>query len=92
MQASKDEEILARALREGRVLVSADADFGMLLALQEAARPSFILFRETELLTAQDYLSLLTSALPEFESELIAGCVVVFRRNRLRLRRLPFSG
>jgi predicted nuclease of predicted toxin-antitoxin system len=91
MQASKDEEILARALQEERVVVSADTDFGTLLAMQEAAQPSFILFRETRLQVAQDYIELLLPTLLALEPELMSGCVAVFRNNRLRVRRLPFS-
>jgi hypothetical protein len=72
-------------------VVSADSDFGMLLAMQAAARPSFILFRETNLLAARDYLELLLPALPALELELVSGCVAVFRNSRLRVRRLPFS-
>lgn len=90
MQASTDEEILARALQEDRVVVSADSDFGTLLAMQEAAGPSFILFRETNLLRAHNYLELLLPALPALEAELVSVCVAVFRNNRLRVRRLPF--
>jgi predicted nuclease of predicted toxin-antitoxin system len=56
MHAAKDEAILARALEEDRIVVSADSDFGTILAAQEAERPSFILFRETNLLVARDYI------------------------------------
>jgi hypothetical protein len=38
------------------VVVSADSDFRAILAAQEADRPSFILFREMNLLVARDYL------------------------------------
>jgi predicted nuclease of predicted toxin-antitoxin system len=91
MQAAKDEAILRRAREEGRIVVSADTDFGALLAVQEADRPSFILFRETNLLVARDYFIALAAALPALEPELLAGCVAVFRHNRLRVRKLPFS-
>ena len=92
MQAAADEEILARALDEDRVVVSADSDFSAILAAQEAERPSFILFREPNLLAARDYVDMLLPALPMLEPELLAGCVAVFRRSRLRVRRLPLSG
>jgi hypothetical protein len=36
MQAAKDEVILARAFDEERIVVSADSDFGAILAAQEA--------------------------------------------------------
>jgi predicted nuclease of predicted toxin-antitoxin system len=91
MHAASDPEILARALAEDRVIVSADSDFSALLATQEADRPSFILFREPNLLVAQDYLNMLLAVLPMLEPELASGCVAVFRKGLLRVRRLPFS-
>jgi predicted nuclease of predicted toxin-antitoxin system len=91
MQAEKDERIVARALDEDRIVVSADSDFSTILAIRDAERPSFILFREPDLMVARDYFDVLLPALPALESELAAGCVAVFRRGRLRVRRLPFS-
>jgi predicted nuclease of predicted toxin-antitoxin system len=92
MQAAIDEEILARALEEDRIVVSADTDFGVILAAQAANRPSFILFRNPNLLGAHDFLNILLPALPALEPELMNGCVAVFRYSRLRVRKLPFSG
>jgi predicted nuclease of predicted toxin-antitoxin system len=91
MHAASAEEILARALQEDRIVVSADSDFGVILAAQDAARPSFILFRDPNLLVAHDYAGMLIPALPILEPELAGGCVAVFRNGRLRVRRLPFS-
>ncbi len=45
MQAATDEEIFDLAVREGRVIVSADTDFGTLLALRRTAEPSIVIFR-----------------------------------------------
>jgi len=92
MHAARDEEILARALEEDRIVVSADSDFGAILAAQEAERPSFLLFRDPNLLVAADYVNMLLSALPVLAPELANGCVAVFRHGRLRVRKLPLSG
>jgi predicted nuclease of predicted toxin-antitoxin system len=91
MQAAKDEAIISLARDEDRTVVSADSDFGAILAAQEVDRPSFILFREPNLLSASDYVNTLLPVLPALELELTSGCVAVFRRGRLRVRRLPLS-
>jgi predicted nuclease of predicted toxin-antitoxin system len=91
MQAASDEAILARALVEERTVVSADTDFGSILANQEASHPSFVLFRDPNLLVASDYAAVLVPALSVLEPELVSGCVAVFRNGRLRVRRLPLA-
>lgn len=91
MQAASDEAILSRASAEDRIVVSADSDFGAILAAREAELPSFILFRDPNLVAARDYVDTLLPVLPMLEAELMSGCVAVFRKGRLRVRRLPFS-
>jgi predicted nuclease of predicted toxin-antitoxin system len=91
MQSAKDELILGRALLEDRIVVSADTDFGMLLAGMEASRPSFILFREPDLVAAEDFARVLLGSLPALRPDLESGCVAVFRAGRLRVRKLPIA-
>ncbi len=45
MQATADEDIFDRAAEEGRTIVSADTDFGTLLAPRDSTRPSGVIFR-----------------------------------------------
>jgi predicted nuclease of predicted toxin-antitoxin system len=67
LHAPEDQEILERAGIEDRVVVSADSDFAMLLALSLRSKPSFILFRETDIVRARDYADRLLESLPVLE-------------------------
>ena len=89
MQAASDEEILQLAEREDRVIVSADTDFGTLLALRSRSKPSFILLRRQRDTTPAKTAAVLVDVLPSIEKDLISGSVVVITDNRLRIRNLP---
>ena len=91
MHAATDEAIFGRAALESRVVVSADTDFGTLLALREVASPSVILFRTASLRRADDQVALILAALPSTEAALRRGAIVVLERHRLRLRDLPIT-
>jgi len=50
LAAADDETLFANAERDRRVLISADTDFGTILALRQATHPSVILFRQSQAL------------------------------------------
>ena len=92
MQAAPDEEIFDKAAREERVVVSADTDFGTLLALRNSDKPSVIIFRRVSGRRPEDQARLLLDQLPGLGEHLEQGSVVVIEEDRIRVRRLPVSG
>jgi len=65
MAAASDEEIMSRARVEDRVVVSADTDFGTLLAIRKQTSPSVILFRHGSQHRPADQAKLLKANLPQ---------------------------
>jgi predicted nuclease of predicted toxin-antitoxin system len=85
-----DEEVMTAALADGRVIVSADTDFGELLARSDAALPSVVLFRGAEVAPLA-LAGLMLANLDQVEADLERGAIVVILDDRIRIRRLPIG-
>ena len=84
-----DVEVMARAVADDRVLISADTDFGELLALGGASVPSVILLRRHHEPASQ--AGAVIGAFPDIAEALRSGAVVVITADRVRIRELPIA-
>ena len=92
MLTASDTEILQIAETDKRVVITADTDFPMMLALRRASSPSVVLLRGVSDLTPDDHADLIASNLPSVATALEAGAIVTITPSRVRVRDLPING
>lgn len=81
---ASDRGILDYAAANALVIVSADSDFGELLAAARGAtRPSVVLLRSADRLTSDEQAALLAANLPAVADDLEAGAIVTIARGRM---------
>jgi predicted nuclease of predicted toxin-antitoxin system len=87
---TSDQEILAFARQEDRVVIAQDLDFSTLLALGGFDRPRLIILRLSE--GDPDTVSRrLIEVLPRIEQALSEGCSITIEDVAVRVRKLPIG-
>jgi predicted nuclease of predicted toxin-antitoxin system len=86
---ASDSVIFQRAADEDRIVLSADTDFGTILALRSLSKPSVILFRGATPRRPTDQVALLLANLPMISAEIENGAVAIIEPTRIRLLSLP---
>ncbi len=90
MDQADDDDIIARAGADGRIVVTLDADFHATIALSGATRPSVIRIR-IEGLRGKEVAAVVQSAVDRFTTDLDAGCLVSVEEHVIRRRMLPIQ-
>ncbi|NJN55617.1 MAG: DUF5615 family PIN-like protein, partial [Anaerolineae bacterium] len=78
-----DDEIMAFAHREGRVLVTLDKDFGMLAVLQGKPHARIVRLVNVSL---KEQAPICLHILQTHEANLTAGAIITAEQDRLRIR------
>lgn len=89
LTTADDDVILNWASEVGAVVVTADADFGTLLALGSHARPSVVLLRSSDHLAPDEQADPVLNTLEHVSDALEHGAVATVTPGRVRLRSLP---
>jgi predicted nuclease of predicted toxin-antitoxin system len=87
---AKDKEILEEAIKQERVIITADLDFPQLLALSKSKDPGIILFRGGNY-NEQEMHTLLSRVLESVTEEKIRNSITVVDRARIRRTTLPID-
>jgi predicted nuclease of predicted toxin-antitoxin system len=84
-----DMDVMTLAARGDRIIVSADTDFGALLAHSRATKPSVILVRALIDRRTPELAGILTANIDTIHHDLEAGAIAAFTPDGIRVRQLP---
>jgi predicted nuclease of predicted toxin-antitoxin system len=85
-----DDQIIDWARAEDRIVLTNDLDFGTLLAMSGASRPSVVQLRTDTTLSAR-IGPRVVQAIARAEADLLSGAILTIEAERLRLRALDFA-
>ena len=89
LQCASDENIFDLAVKEKRIIVTADLDFSRIFALShQSGETGLLLFREGNLSDSQ-MIELLERVLDSVSAERIQRSIVVVEHHRIRITPLP---
>jgi predicted nuclease of predicted toxin-antitoxin system len=91
LQRAEDLVIFDKAAAVDRIVVSADTDFGALLAARNVRKPSVIQFRGPGSRKPDALARVMLSNLPQLSDALERGSIVTFEPSRVRVRALPIN-
>ncbi len=86
MSTASDREIFKRAKDDGRVVITADTDFGALFFMSETKPPSVVIFRTFVKKSHQERFSSFIQNFLLIEGALDIGSVVIFEEGRIRIK------
>ena len=85
-----DSDVITKARRERRVLLTHDLDFGELIALSEARLPSIVTFRLRSM-QPNNVNRHLRAIIEQHREALESGALVTVTEGHIRVRRLPIE-
>lgn len=85
-----DSAIMSRAISEGRIVITADLDFGNLLAKSGGAAPGIILFRGGNY-SEKEMRELVERVLEKVKPVVLEHAIAVVDKRRIRITRLPLK-
>ncbi|MFH2044609.1 MAG: DUF5615 family PIN-like protein [Pseudomonadota bacterium] len=88
LSRASDQEILAYARLEKRMIITLDADFHAILAVENAKSPSVIRLRY-EGLKGQALANLIETIWPRIQMQLESGAMVTVTSKSIRIRKIP---
>lgn len=83
-------EIFEKAIREDRIVITFDLDFGEIAALAAGRRTSVILFRLKNTRT-KNVIERLSSVIERFADVLVKGSIITVEDTRCRVRSFPIA-